>query len=177
MSERARKWAGTRLLVFELNGRMRQEILIPEATALHSVIFRDDDVLVVDDGYWLSRYIRFRQNCSAASGPPGPGGGKPGCDMDELYNHSSFIDLIIAAIVGLRPSVGPTLSLNPLGVDRRWFALDNLRYRGHDVAIAYDAAGERYAAKGCGGAKRLCVWVDGKLAAAAGKLGPMRVKL
>ena len=37
-----------------------------------------------DDGYWLSRYLRFQQNCSAASGPPGPGGGKPGCNMDEL---------------------------------------------------------------------------------------------
>jgi hypothetical protein len=38
-----------------------------------------------DDGYWLSRYLRFRQNCSTASGPPGPGGGRPGCNMDELY--------------------------------------------------------------------------------------------
>eukprot|EP01052_Picozoa_sp_SAG31_P058646 SAG31_NODE_18036_length_649_cov_0.716364_1_plen_129_part_10 len=98
-----------------------------------------------DDGYWLSRYLRFQQNCSAAHGPPGPGGGKPGCNMDELcvtysgcktsidvysrslsftslphlrfacrYNHSSFIDLIISAMIGLRATAGALLTINPL---------------------------------------------------------------
>jgi len=127
-----------------------------------------------DDGYWLSRYIRFRQNCSAASVPPDPGGGKPGCNLDELYNHSSFIDLIIAAIVGLRAAASDVLTLNPLGVDRQYFALDNLRYRGRDVVIAWDVDGKRYAAKGC---TELCVWVYGKIATKASTLGKLGVRL
>ena len=128
-----------------------------------------------DDGYWLSRFSRFRQNCSAASGPPSPGGGKPGCNSDELYNHSSFIDLIIAAIVGLRAAaLSNILTLNPLGVDRKYFALDNLRYRGRNIAIAWDVDGKRYAAKGCTG---LCVWVDGKIAAQSSTLGKLSVTL
>lgn len=44
-----------------------------------------------DDVYCLSPHLRFRQNCSASTGKPGPGGGKPGCNVDALYNHSTFI--------------------------------------------------------------------------------------
>ena len=47
--------------------------------------------------------------------------------------------------------------------------LDNVHYHGHNLSIAYDQAGTRYAKYGCGGqatteaSARLCVWVDGKL--------------
>eukprot|EP01051_Picozoa_sp_SAG22_P013390 SAG22_NODE_1493_length_4303_cov_2.713606_2_plen_648_part_00 len=132
-----------------------------------------------DDGYWLSRYLRFRQNCSAAKGPPGPGGGQPGCNMDALYNHSSFIDLIISALVGLRAAAHSLLvSINPL-VDpavTKYFALDSLRYKGHDLAIAFDRDGSgRYAGKGC--LKGVCLWVDGKLVASRPTLGKLTHQL
>jgi hypothetical protein len=129
-----------------------------------------------DDGYWLSRYLRFRQNCSSAHGPPGPGGGQPGCNLDELYNHSSFVDLIIGALIGLRAAASNILAINPLAVDRKYFALDNLRYRGHNIAIAFDRDGlGRYKDKGC--ATGLCLFVDGTVVAARPDLGPLQVQL
>mmetsp|Transcript_66081 Transcript_66081/g.181141 ORF Transcript_66081/g.181141 Transcript_66081/m.181141 type:complete len:111 (+) Transcript_66081:377-709(+) len=98
------------------------------------------------------------------------------------YNHSLFVDLIITTLVGLRASAAaagatgaaPTLTINPLGVDRRYFALDNLRYHGHDLAIAYDRDGTgRYAHAGC--KTGLCVWVDGKLVTQRLDLGVLEV--
>ena len=124
-----------------------------------------------DDGYWLSRYLRFRQNCT----PPGPAKQHWNeCNLDELYNHSSFIDLIIAALLGLRASTSNALFINPLAVDRKYFALDNLRYRGRNLAIAFDRDGlGRY--HGC--PKGLCVYVGGKVVASRPDLGPLRVAL
>ena len=55
-----------------------------------------------------------------------------------------------------------------------YFALDNVAYHGHNLSIAYDHAGARYASKGCTG---LCVWVDGKLAAQSPTLAALNVSL
>ena len=57
----------------------------------------------------------------------------------------------------------------------RYFALDNLAYHGHNISIAYDAAGRRYAGKGCAGV--LCAWVDGRMAARSATLARLDITL
>ena len=111
------------------------------------------------------------------------------------YNHSTFIDLIIAALVGLRTAAtgaaaaaaasatGGTdtdsVTVFPLAAGMDYFALDNLRVRGHALTIVWDKTGTRYpkSSTGVGGVKGLSVWVDGKLAASAPALEKLDVKL
>jgi hypothetical protein len=107
------------------------------------------------------------------------------------YNHSTFIDLIIAALIGLRTTATSavlaraaasgedemdSITVFPLADGLTYFALDNLRVRGHSLTIAYDPTGTRYAAKS-GGLKGLGVWVDGELVASAPGLAELHVKL
>ncbi len=75
------------------------------------------------------------------------------------YNHSSYCDLIITGLVGLRPRADETVEVNPLLPDGMWdwFCLDNISYHGHILTILYDRTGERYK-KG----KGLHVFADGK---------------
>ena len=76
------------------------------------------------------------------------------------YNHSSYNNLVITGLCGVRPSAGDTLTINPLVDDSiDYFCLDGLRYHGRMVSIAYDRDGNRY-----GVGKGLSVWVDGKRA-------------
>ena len=63
----------------------------------------------------------------------------------------------------------------PLAAHMKYFALDNLRVRGHSLTVAYDEDGTRYAARG--GVKGLGVWVDGKLVASAPTLAKLEVRL
>lgn len=74
------------------------------------------------------------------------------------YNHSSFNNLVITGLCGVRPSAGDTLLINPL-VDGSlgYFCLDGVLYHGHSVTIAYDKDGSRYKL-----GKGLQVFVDGK---------------
>ena len=93
------------------------------------------------------------------------------------YNHSSFIDLIISAMIGLRAAAGALLTINPLVASTtRYFAIDSLRYRGNDLAVAFDRDGTgRYSQKGC--AKGLCLWVDGQMVASRSTLGKLQHQL
>ncbi len=91
-----------------------------------------------------------------------------------FYNHSGYCDLIITGLVGLRPAAGQTLVVNPL-LPRGtwdWFALDRVRYHGHEVAVIWDRTGERFG-RGAG----LTLVVDGEIAATAPTLGRLTVKL
>ncbi len=82
------------------------------------------------------------------------------------YNHSTFCDLVITGLAGLVPSDDGELTVDPLiPSEWRWFALTNVRYRGHDLAIYWDADGTVYG-KGAG----LRVLIDGRLAAKADRM-------
>jgi hypothetical protein len=76
------------------------------------------------------------------------------------YNHSSYNDLIISGLCGIRPSAGDTLLINPL-IDPsiKYFLLDNVMYHGHKLTVMYDHDGSRYQT-----GKGLSVWVDGNKA-------------
>lgn len=90
------------------------------------------------------------------------------------YNHSSYADLVIGGLVGLRPRDDDVLEVAPMLPPGRWdyFALRDVRYRGHDVSIIWDRDGRRY-----GGAAGLSILVDGKSAAHRAQLGPLTARL
>jgi hypothetical protein len=83
-----------------------------------------------------------------------PDTGKPivGLERSHHYNHSTYIDLILSGLIGVRPRADNTLEIDPLLPNMygqgdhpiRYFALQHLAYHGHDVSIVYDADGGRY---------------------------------
>ncbi len=77
------------------------------------------------------------------------------------YNHSSFNNLIITGLCGLRPSEGDSLTVNPLVDDSiEYFRLQNVSYHGHTLTVIYDRNGARYNV-----GKGLTIFVDGVKAA------------
>ncbi len=108
-----------------------------------------------------------------------PDTGKPivGLPRSHHYSHSTYVDLVISGLIGVRPRADDVLEIRPLvpvGGEHpiRYFALERLAYHGHSVAVIYDADGTRYGV-GLG----LSVFVDGRRAAGARPLGPLMVKL
>jgi len=85
--------------------------------------------------------------------------GKGGKERGKDYNHSSYNDLIITGLVGLRPRSDNVVEVHPLLPADKWdyFCLDNVRYHGKDITIIWDKTGKRYN-KG----KGLQVLADGK---------------
>lgn len=95
-------------------------------------------------------------------------------ERSRYYNHSTFNDLIISGLVGLRPRADNTIEVNPLLPDNKWnwFCLDNVLYHGKIVTIIWDKDGTKYK-KGTG----LSVWVNGKKVASSLKLEKITGKL
>ncbi len=95
-------------------------------------------------------------------------------ERSRYYNHSTFNDLIISGLVGLRPRADNTIEVNPLVPEGKWnwFCLDNVLYHGKIVTIIWDKDGLRYK-KG----KGLSVWVNGKKVASSLKLEKITEKL
>lgn len=89
------------------------------------------------------------------------------------YFHSSFNDLVITGLIGLRPEDGDHAAVNPL-VPEGWayFALDDLAFRGHRVSIVWDRDGMRY-----GAGKGLRVIADGETIASRYSLGRLPFRL
>lgn len=80
-------------------------------------------------------------------------------ERSRYYNHSTFNDLMITGIVGLRPRADRTVEVHPLIPEDKWnwFCLDNVRYHGHNLTILWDKDGSRYHL-----GKGLRILVDGK---------------
>lgn len=74
------------------------------------------------------------------------------------YNHSSYNNMVITGLCGIRPSAGDTLVVNPL-VDStiKYFCLSDVLYHGHKLTVVYDEDGSRYNL-----GKGVTVFVDGK---------------
>lgn len=67
-------------------------------------------------------------------------------DRSRYYNHSTFADLLITGVVGLRPRSDDTVEVHPLLPDGTWdwFCLDGLKYHGQVLTIIWDKDGSRY---------------------------------
>ncbi len=92
-----------------------------------------DEDLDPDTGEWIARSILYRLN-------------RPDKDRGKDYNHSTFCDLVITGLVGLRPHEDEVVEVNPLVPEGKWdyFALDNVSYHGRTLTILYDKTGKHY---------------------------------
>lgn len=83
--------------------------------------------------------------------------GKDG--RSRYYNHSTFADLLITGVIGLRPRADDLVEVWPLlpAETWDWFCLDGVKYHGRTLAIVWDKDGTRYD-RGAG----LRVLADGK---------------
>jgi len=79
-------------------------------------------------------------------------------DRSRYYNHSTFADLLITGLVGLRPRADDVVEIHPLlppGI-WDWFCVDGVKYHGRMLTVLWDKDGTRY-----GRGPGLRVLVDG----------------
>ena len=117
-------------------------------------------------GDWIARTV-LRQ----AGWPLDKGGKERGKD----YNHSTFVDLILTGLFGLRPKSDEKLDVNPLvPITSGWayFCVDRVKYHGRWIRVQWDATGERYKQ-----GKGLRVYVDGQLVATTPTIQRMSIVL
>ncbi|WP_297088193.1 glycosyl hydrolase family 65 protein [uncultured Draconibacterium sp.] len=88
-------------------------------------------------------------------------------ERSRYYNHSTFNDLIITGLCGLRPRGDNKLEVNPLIPEDKWdwFCLDKVKYHGKMVSIVWDKNGDKYQL-----GKGLTILVDGKVVGNSEKL-------
>lgn len=88
-------------------------------------------------------------------------------ERSRYYNHSTFSDLIITGLVGLRPRSDDIIEINPLLPDYKWdwFCIDRLKYHDRELTICWDKDGTRYNL-----GKGLFVLVNGQLKGHSGKI-------
>jgi len=92
----------------------------------------------------------------------------------RYYNHSTFADLLITGVVGLRPRSDDLVEVYPLlpAETWNWFCLGGVNYHGRMLTILWDQDGTRYH-RGQG----LIVLADGKEIAHGDKLSKITGKL
>lgn len=96
-------------------------------------------------------------------------------DRSIHYNHSTYTDNVITGLAGIRPDDNDkSLVINPLleKGDLKYFMLENVCYRGHDITIIYDESGNHY-----GVGQGLMIYVDGILGASSDKITSLKVDL
>ena len=92
----------------------------------------------------------------------------------RYYNHSTYADLVITGLVGLRPRADDIVEISPLLPEGVWdyFCLDGVNYHGRSLTIIWDKDGSRYQH-----GKGLIVLVDGKEIARSKTLAKLTGKL
>jgi len=121
-----------------------------------------DENLNPQTGDWLSRTrLKTWKNGTWDAG-------KGGKERGKDYNHSTYCDLVISGLVGLRPRPDDTVEVNPLVPPGTWdwFCLDNVLYHGRVLTILWDRTGDKYE-RGRG----LRVFAEGRQIAQSDSLG------
>lgn len=115
-----------------------------------------DEDLHPDDGYWITRRKLHGISPWPKTGGLGNRNGRdPLRGRGTHYFHSTFNDLVLSGLVGVR-ALDTHLELSPLtGV--AWFCVTRLRLRAVEVSIVWDASGHHYS-HGPG----LHVWMNGR---------------
>lgn len=118
-------------------------------------------------GDWISRTI-----LRTAGWPEEKGGRERGKD----YNHSTFVDLVLHGLLGIRPRATDGLvDINPLlPLTAKWayFCADRVKVHGRMLTVLWDETGERYG-RGAG----FQIYVDGKIAAVKPTIQRIRIRL
>ncbi|MFM1747125.1 MAG: hypothetical protein RLZZ188_791 [Verrucomicrobiota bacterium] len=83
------------------------------------------------------------------------------------YHHSTFADLVIAGLAGLRPREDDVVEVHPLlpAETWSWFRVSAVRYHGRELEISWDRDGSRFG-RGVG----LQVRIDGRVVARSAAL-------
>jgi hypothetical protein len=133
-----------------------QRLKVPDGRVIPWV----DEDLDPMTGVWLARTLKMRK-----AGFYGRG---------DHYNHSSYADLIITGLVGLRPREDQTVEVNPLLPPGTWdwFCLDGVSYHGRLLSIIWDRTGQRFQR-----GKGMMVLVDGRAAGQGSDLGRVTAAL
>ena len=92
--------------------------------------FVDEDLNPLT-GVWQARQLKLRKRTYYGRG--------------DHYNHSSYADLVITGLIGLRPRADDVVEVHPLAPPEwDWFALDRVPYHGHELTILYDRTGAHF---------------------------------
>ncbi len=112
-------------------------------------------------GDWISRTLLLRRNSTPK-------------ERGKDYNHSTFCDLVITGLIGLRPRADEVVEINPLIPQGTWdfFCLDRVHYHGKTLTILWDKTGKKYG-RGAG----FQIFADGRKIASASKPGRITAKL
>ena len=150
-------------------------------TALANVLDDYNTTVVTKQDYWkvFLTYVRSQH----AAGKPYIGeyldettgqwiNGVNG--RSRYYNHSTFADLVLTGVIGLRPRLDNVVEIKPLLPPDMWtwFGVDGVNYHGHRLTILWDADGAHF-----GHGRGLAVLADGNEIARAQKLGKLSGKL
>ncbi len=99
-----------------------------------------DENMHPDTGVWLARQILRSWNRSETDVTRG-----------RHYNHSSFIDLVMTGVCGIRPAQDDRLVIRPLGTVLEAFSAKDILYHGRMLQIDWEKkTGLRVAAEGAG---------------------------
>ena len=111
-------------------------------------------------GVWQARTMKIRKKTFYGRG--------------DHYNHSTYADLLIAGVVGLRPRADDVVEVSPLVPEGAWdwFCLDQVPYHGHLVSVVWDRTGAKF-----GRGKGLRIFVDGRDAAAVPRMTRLTARL
>lgn len=123
-----------------------------------TVVYWIDEDLHPFTGTWLTRERKLAKAKAR---------GETFAERGKDYNHSTFCDLVITGLVGLRPRADSTVEVNPLApAEWEHFCLDGVGYHGRTLTIVWDRTGQRYG-RGAG----LAILADGREIARRGDLG------
>jgi len=134
--------------------------LLSDYSRSHRIIWDDgssqpwiDENINPFTGDWISR-TRLKSWKDGSWDPE-----KGGIERGKDYNHSTFADLVISGLIGIRPDSGNTLTINPLVPQGKWdyFCLEGVPYKNRSLTLFYDATGKRYKR-----GKGFFVYIDGK---------------
>lgn len=90
------------------------------------------------------------------------------------YNHSTFCDLVINGLIGIRPQEENSIIINPLMPENlwEWFCLENIKYHRKILAIYWDRYGEKYKKE-----KGFSVVIDGVLKFNSEKIEKINIQI
>lgn len=121
--------------------------------------------------YARTQYRNGQPYVAEAHAPDQPNWSYDGYSHSEDYLHSTFNDLVLSGLLGIRPQDGAILRLQPL-VPASWdhYAVENVPYHGHNVTVLWDRDGSHYG-QGAG----MHVYVDGQMARSSATLTNLTV--
>lgn len=91
----------------------------------------------------------------------------------EHYSHSSYVDLVISDLIGIKAQASDSITIKPL-IPKDWdyFVLENVPYHGHTISVIWDKTGTKYN-KGQG----LQLFSDGKPIASSTSIKELKAYL